>query len=129
MLCSVAKFSAIAKAGLERETLRRAGRGDSAAKVHRWLEGRGVKISLSSVKAFVCHRHGGTWKPRPGCAPVVTSMVQVVHRLPSISTIDEIREVALDRVRSGESTVADARLLDIALKAAIAESLTSGVDG
>ena len=59
----MARRSKIELAGLTADTLRCAARGDSAPKVQAWLAEQGVPVGLNTVKSFVCHRHGGKWRP------------------------------------------------------------------
>ena len=125
-------ISKIEKAGLGPEVLSRASAGQSAATVHAWLESRGIRVALSTLKTWVCNRtRNGKWSgAAKGTAPtsmVIAPVVEVINRLPEGGgIIDEIRELALARVRCGEATVADARILEVALKAAVARTLTGG---
>ena len=127
------KRSKIELAGLTAETLRRAERGDSSTKVRAWLKTQGVEVGLNTVKSFVCHRHGGTWQPartKKARAQakaeqlIATPIVEVVKPQPDdCPEVTEIREIAMDRVARGVATPGDARVLEVALKAAIAERM------
>jgi len=127
------KRSKIELAGLTAETLRRAERGDSSTKVRAWLKTQGVEVGLNTVKSFVCHRHGGTWRPartkkaraQARAEQIIAApLVEVVLPNPDdCPEVTEIREIAMDRVARGVATPGDARVLEVALKAAIAERM------
>ena len=128
----MAKVSKIEQAGLVAETLRRAASGESAASVQKWLATEGCQIGLTPLKVFVRRRHGGRWRPVSKKAKVQSQveqliaapLVEVVKPLPAeCPEVSEIRRVALDRVERGVATPGDAKTLEVALKAAIAERM------
>lgn len=129
----MARRSKIELAGLTADTLRRAARGDSAPKVQAWLADQGVPVGLNTVKSFVCHRHGGKWRPgrtRKAKAQakaelmIAAPIVEVVKPSPNdCPEVTEIRELLLDRIERGVATTGDARAAEVALKAAIAERM------
>ena len=129
----MARRSKIELAGLTADTLRRAARGDSAPKVQAWLAEQGVPVGLNTVKSFVCHRHGGKWRPGRTrkakaqakaelmiAAPIVEVVKPSLNDCPEVT---EIRELLLDRIERGVATTGDARAAEVALKAAIAERM------
>ena len=113
--------------------LAKARAGESATKVHAWLKGRGVTVGLNSVKSFVRVRNGGKWSPRKPAAAeggadvmaMVAPVVEVVNRTGTAPTgeLAEVFDLAMARVRAGDCTVADARVLEVALRAAIGRQL------
>ena len=129
----MARRSKIELAGLTAPVLRRAARGDSAPMVQAWLADQGVPVGLNTVKSFVCHRHGGKWKPaRTKKAKaqakaemmIAAPIVEVVRPdAPDCPEVTEIREILLDRIERGVATTGDARAAEVALKAAIAERM------
>ena len=130
---SAMRISVIERAGYGPQVLAKARAGESATKVHAWLKTKGVTVGLNSVKSFVRVRNGGKWSPRKpadveGGADVmamVAPVVEVVNRTGTAPTgeLAEVFDLAMARVRAGDCTVADARVLEVALRAAIGRTL------
>jgi len=111
------------------EILRRLRAGETSTQVARWLESQGVPAKPATVRKFASRRRQHDPPPiapeavRAQVIPLATS---TVSSRSTAQTLGTICELALAKVRSGQATVADAKVLEAALRATLAGELVEG---
>ena len=116
------------------EILRRLRAGETSTQVARWLESQGVPAKPATVRKFASRRrqHGPPKHGPPPIAPeavraqVIPLATSTVSSRSTAQTLGTICELALAKVRSGQATVADAKVLEAALRATLAGELVEG---
>ena len=112
------------------EILRRLNSGETSEQVTQWLKTQGVVTKPATVRKFAGRRrkaqgtNGSDWA---WPAPTKTVRAEVIPlEVAPAASVERIFEIAVTRVRDGQATMADAKVLEVALRAAVADALMKG---